>query len=69
MRHALEGGRPLSAVARDCCRVCKLKDSKINSLEEKLEEAVEKQHEAMSRALHLAEKNEHLESLYYLIML
>ncbi|KAK6637477.1 hypothetical protein RUM44_007894 [Polyplax serrata] len=61
MRHALEGGRPHSAVSRDYCHPCKQKESKITSLEGELEETLKKQHEAMSRALHLAEKNQQLE--------
>ena len=64
LKHALEGGRPLSAINKEsCCCQCKQKDCRIKSLEEQLEEAVEKQHEAMNRALNLAERNQHLESM------
>ncbi|KAF2883200.1 hypothetical protein ILUMI_22975 [Ignelater luminosus] len=69
----LEGGRPIHALNKDCCyrdaegKIC-LMQKEISSLEkEKLElenrlkEAVAKQHEAMKRALHLADRNKQLE--------
>lgn len=62
LRHALEGGRPLTALSRDSCSQCHQKECKIKSLETQLEESVEKQHEAMTRAVQLAERNQHLES-------
>lgn len=61
LRHALEGGRPLGVLARDCCPQCNQKECRIKSLENQLAESVEKQHEAMTRAVQLAERNQHLE--------
>ncbi|XP_025602495.2 testis-specific gene 10 protein isoform X2 [Athalia rosae] len=69
----LDGGRPLSAVTKDC--FCKkmdknhcedVRDVEIlecakQDLEDRLKDSMEKQHEAMSRALKLAERNEKLE--------
>ncbi|XP_046816043.1 centrosomal protein of 135 kDa-like isoform X4 [Vespa crabro] len=78
LKKLLEGGRPYSAVAKDC--LCKKVDKmhvvshdtdenndlKIllqnkQELEQQLKEAVNKQHEAMSQAMKLAERNEELE--------
>lgn len=67
----LEGGRPLTAVNKDCCNPS---DSKIqnlmkelhhlelanNALKKEVENGLEKQHEAMLRALSLADKNKSL---------
>ncbi|KOB75339.1 Uncharacterized protein OBRU01_07668, partial [Operophtera brumata] len=68
----LEGGRPLTAVNKDCCNPS---DSKIQNLIEELHNlesthdvlkkevanGLEKQHEAMLRALSLADKNKSLQ--------
>ncbi|CAH1970630.1 unnamed protein product [Acanthoscelides obtectus] len=69
----LEGGRPQKPLAKDCCY--KNIDNKIGALQDEiralkaeksvldaqLKEALAKQHEAMRRALHLAERNKRLE--------
>lgn len=78
LKKMLEGGRPYSAVIKDC--LCKKADKthlvptetnenidlktllKIKEdLEHQLKEAISKQHEAMSQAMKLAERNEELE--------
>lgn len=69
----LEGGRPTKAINRDCCyknidnklgylqdEIDKLKRDK-NALQNQLTEALARQHEAMRRALNLAERNKLLE--------
>jgi centrosomal protein CEP135 len=70
----LEGGRPLHAIKKDCCcnkgshdgistmqeEVNKILQEK-HVLENRLKESLAKQHEAMKRALHLAERNKLLE--------
>ncbi|XP_057672202.1 centrosomal protein of 135 kDa isoform X2 [Diorhabda carinulata] len=69
----LEGGRPIKAINKDCCyknidnkigslqdEIDKLKREK-NSLQNQLTEALARQHEAMRRALNLAERNKLLE--------
>lgn len=69
----LEGGRPLPALSKDCCY--KDMTSKIEQLAEELEtmraknseldmqltDSIARQHEAMKRALQLADKNKMLE--------
>lgn len=69
----LEGGRPLTAINKDCCHVNS--DSKVQDLlkqiqdleastdlmKKELEIGLEKQHEAMLRALSLADKNKALQ--------
>lgn len=69
----LEGGRPLNAITKDCCNITN--NDKISSLRKNLEElestngmlkkelelCLEKQHEAMCRALNLADKNKTLQ--------
>lgn len=69
----LEGGRPLSAISKDCCRqtsndtVHKMMkeiqelESSNELLKKENENALEKQHEAMLRALSLADKNKSLQ--------
>ncbi|KAK9710694.1 hypothetical protein QE152_g25895 [Popillia japonica] len=69
----LEGGRPIQALNQDCCyKDVELKMSRMQDdieimqrsrkdLENRLKEAVIKQHEAMKRALTLAERNKVLE--------
>ncbi|KAJ8716031.1 hypothetical protein PYW08_013316 [Mythimna loreyi] len=69
----LEGGRPLTAISRDCCnissseRVQKLMkelrelESANEILRKEFDNSLEKQHEAMLRALSLAEKNKSLQ--------
>nr|XP_022912788.1 centrosomal protein of 135 kDa isoform X2 [Onthophagus taurus] len=69
----LHGGRPLEALNQDCCykdievKIAKLQDEVANlkrlnfDLETRLKDAITKQHEAMKRALNLAEKNKILE--------
>ncbi|XP_033216030.1 centrosomal protein of 135 kDa isoform X2 [Belonocnema kinseyi] len=77
LREILEDGRPYSAVSKDCfCKnseksyslrnYCEGIDSTILQqakcdLERQLKDALNKQHEAMSQALKLAERNEELE--------
>ncbi|CAG9864322.1 unnamed protein product [Phyllotreta striolata] len=69
----LEGGRPTSAVINDCCyknidnklgsledEISSLKTEK-NAIQNQLKESLSKQHEAMRRALRLAERNKTLE--------
>ncbi|XP_074038478.1 centrosomal protein 135kDa isoform X2 [Leptinotarsa decemlineata] len=70
----LEGGRPTKALSKDCCY--KNIDNKIGSLQDEinglkrekitlqneLKEALAKQHEAMRRAIHLADRNKQLEN-------
>ncbi|XP_075979163.1 centrosomal protein 135kDa [Anticarsia gemmatalis] len=70
----LEGGRPLTAIAKDCCnittsdRVQKLMkeihelETANDVLKKELEKGLEKQHEAMLRALNLADKNKNLQN-------
>lgn len=69
----LEGGRPLTAIMKDCCNINV--DSKLHNLIKDLQEmeavndnlkkdfesSLEKQHEAMLRALSLADKNKALQ--------
>ncbi|GJQ82867.1 hypothetical protein Trydic_g2605 [Trypoxylus dichotomus] len=69
----LEGGRPLQALNQDCCykdvesKMSRLQDDieilqrSKKDLENRLKEALIKQHEAMKRALALAERNRILE--------
>ncbi|KAJ9592863.1 hypothetical protein L9F63_015441, partial [Diploptera punctata] len=71
----LEGGRPITAIKKDCCCSCKDINHKINSLktevkilehkkeelEQQVKESISSQHEAMTRALMLAERNKKLE--------
>ncbi|KAJ8713568.1 hypothetical protein PYW07_013938 [Mythimna separata] len=69
----LEGGRPLTAISRDCCninsneRVQKLMkelrelESANEILRKEFDNSLEKQHEAMLRALSLADKNKSLQ--------
>ncbi|CAH0584379.1 unnamed protein product [Chrysodeixis includens] len=69
----LEGGRPLSAISKDCCRktssdtVHKMMkeirelESSNEALKKEIENGLEKQHEAMLRALSLADKNKSLQ--------
>lgn len=69
----LEGGRPPTAIAKDCCKGSldfKLQDllkqlhdieSTNNILKKEIDNGLEKQHEAMLRALNLAEKNKNLQ--------
>ncbi|XP_043259475.1 centrosomal protein of 135 kDa-like isoform X2 [Colletes gigas] len=78
LKKMLEGGRPYSAVSKDCA--CKKAESKFImsndnvatnelkilqqeklELEQQLKEALHKQHDAMSQALKLADRNEELE--------
>ncbi|XP_015181799.1 PREDICTED: centrosomal protein of 135 kDa [Polistes dominula] len=78
LKKLLEGGRPYSAVVKDC--LCKQVDKmhvasndvdenidlktilqSKQELEQQLKEAVNKQHEVMSQAMKLAERNEELE--------
>ncbi|RZC37719.1 centrosomal protein of 135 kDa [Asbolus verrucosus] len=71
----LEGGRPLHAIKKDCCcnkdlisegasaiqdELSKMSQEK-QILENRLKECLAKQHEAMARAVHLAERNKLLE--------
>ncbi|CAG9823230.1 unnamed protein product [Phaedon cochleariae] len=70
----LEGGRTTKVLSKDCCY--KNIDNKIGSLQDEinslkrqknllqnqLKEATAKQHEAMRRAIHLAERNKQLEN-------
>ncbi|XP_018573726.1 centrosomal protein of 135 kDa, partial [Anoplophora glabripennis] len=73
LKNLLEGGRPLDAISKDCCyknidnkigalrdEISSLKREK-NTLHNQLKDALAKQHEAMRRALHLAERNKVLE--------
>ncbi|XP_024940651.1 uncharacterized protein LOC107267564 isoform X3 [Cephus cinctus] len=74
LKKMLEGGRPFAAVSKDCCcrRVDKnhrdpdnnevkiLQQAKLD-LELQLKDAINKQHDAMSQAVKLAERNEELE--------
>ncbi|XP_049836106.1 centrosomal protein of 135 kDa isoform X2 [Schistocerca gregaria] len=69
----LDGGRSLKALRNDCAsREAELRISKLSielqdletankELEERLKESLGKQHEAMTRAVKLAERNKHLE--------
>ncbi|XP_076626079.1 uncharacterized protein LOC143344162 isoform X3 [Colletes latitarsis] len=78
LKKMLEGGRPYSAVSKDCA--CKMAESNFImpndnvatnelkilqqeklELEQQLKEALHKQHDAMSQALKLADRNEELE--------
>ncbi|XP_046487529.1 centrosomal protein of 135 kDa isoform X1 [Neodiprion pinetum] len=73
LKKMLDGGRPLSALTKDCfCKKfdkthygdggdLKVLERAKQDLEEKLKDSMAKQHEAMSRALKLAERNEELE--------
>ncbi|KAJ8919321.1 hypothetical protein NQ315_003905 [Exocentrus adspersus] len=73
LNNLLEGGRPVEAISKDCCyknidnkigalrdEITSLKQEK-NTLHNQLKDALAKQHEAMRRALHLAERNKALE--------
>ncbi|XP_060532572.1 centrosomal protein of 135 kDa isoform X2 [Cylas formicarius] len=73
LKSLLEGGRPYKSVSDECCfknvdtKISVLQDE-IRSLEKdkkelhiQLKEALSKQHEAMRRAIHLAERNKQLE--------
>lgn len=69
----LEGGRPVTSINRDCC--IKTTENKVqeltrqlldmensnDQLKKEIDNGLEKQHEAMLRALHLAEKNKRLQ--------
>lgn len=69
----LEGGRPVTSINRDCCNRAsenkvqeltkQLLDMEIcnDQLKKEIDNGLEKQHEAMLRALHLAEKNKKLQ--------
>lgn len=69
----LEGGRPVTSINRDCCNRAlenkvqeltkQLLDMEIcnDQLKKEVDNGLEKQHEAMLRALHLAEKNKKLQ--------
>lgn len=69
----LEGGRPFSALQKDCCgkdldrKLVEVSaelheaENKAEALNIKLKEALDKQHEAMNRALQLADRNSVLE--------
>lgn len=69
----LEGGRPITAISKDCCnvssseRVQKLMkeiyelENANDNLKKEIENSLEKQHEAMLRALNLADKNKNLQ--------
>ncbi|PSN39078.1 hypothetical protein C0J52_07358 [Blattella germanica] len=71
----LEGGRPITAIRKDCCCSCKDTISQIDSLtsevkrlkirkeelEQEVKDSVANQHEAMTRAVMLAERNKKLE--------
>ncbi|XP_072382400.1 uncharacterized protein Cep135 isoform X4 [Diabrotica undecimpunctata] len=69
----MEGGRPTKAISRDCCyknidnKIGSLQDEintlkrERNTLQNQLTEALARQHEAMRRALTLAERNKLLE--------
>lgn len=69
----LEGGRPVTSINRDCCNrtienkvqelTRQLLDMEISNdqLKKEIDNGLEKQHEAMLRALHLAEKNKKLQ--------
>ncbi|CAH0694060.1 unnamed protein product [Spodoptera exigua] len=69
----LEGGRPLTAISKDCCNLSSservqnlLKDlreleSANELLKKEVDSGLEKQHEAMLRALSLADKNKSLQ--------
>lgn len=69
----MEGGRPIQALNQDCCykdvdvKMTRMQEDIDNlqkskkDLENRLKEAVIKQHEAMKRALSLAERNKVLE--------
>ncbi|XP_015438396.1 PREDICTED: centrosomal protein of 135 kDa-like [Dufourea novaeangliae] len=78
LKKMLEGGRPYSAVSKDCpCKNKEIANTKYSDniglhelkilqqekleLEEKLKEALSKQHDAMTQALKLADRNEELE--------
>ncbi|XP_059053948.1 centrosomal protein of 135 kDa [Achroia grisella] len=69
----LEGGRPIAAINKDCCNVTS--DSRLqtlmkqlyeleatnDTLKKEIDKGLEKQHEAMLRALSLADKNKALQ--------
>lgn len=69
----LEGGRPISAINKDCCnpnsdtriqnlmRELRVMEDGNETIKKELDNALEKQHEAMLRALSLAEKNKTLQ--------
>lgn len=69
----LEGGRPLPALSKDCCykdmtgKIGQLAEeldkmhTKNHELEMQLADSISRQHEAMKRALQLADKNKMLE--------
>ncbi|XP_021192854.3 centrosomal protein of 135 kDa [Helicoverpa armigera] len=69
----LEGGRPLTAISRECCNISSneriqnlMKDlreleSANDLLKKEIDNGLEKQHEAMLRALTLADKNKNLQ--------
>lgn len=70
LNQLLIGGRPVSALGRDCCYrgvgqlsddVDALQRDKI-ALQQQLKDTVVQQHEAMQRALKLAERNQQLET-------
>jgi centrosomal protein CEP135 len=78
LRQMLEGGRPCVTINKDhCCLrpellgeekrnsnyddILNLQQSKLH-LEQQLKEALNKQHDAMSQAMKLAERNEELEN-------
>ncbi|XP_023289896.1 centrosomal protein of 135 kDa [Orussus abietinus] len=73
LKKMLEGGRPYSAVVKDCCyrkvdkHCCadgnelRLLQQTKQDLEQQLKEALNKLHDAMSQAMKLAERNEELE--------
>ncbi|XP_023719195.1 centrosomal protein of 135 kDa isoform X2 [Cryptotermes secundus] len=75
LRGMLEGGRPIDAVRKDCQCTCKDMTHQLNTLsneinilerkkrelEEQVEESVSSQHEAMTRAVMLADRNKQLE--------
>lgn len=68
LNHLLTGGRPASALGKDCCYrdvnhladdIDVLQKEKL-ALQAQLKESISQQHEAMQRAMKLAERNEHL---------
>ncbi|XP_017758921.1 PREDICTED: centrosomal protein of 135 kDa-like [Eufriesea mexicana] len=78
LKKMLEGGRPYSAVSKDCACIkaesnfvmpnhnmddneLKILQQEKLELEQQLKEALNKQHDAMSQALKLADRNEELE--------
>ncbi|XP_019756945.2 centrosomal protein of 135 kDa isoform X1 [Dendroctonus ponderosae] len=73
LQSLMEGGRSYNSASKNCCyknidrqivilqdEVTRLKKEK-SELEMQIKEAIAKQHEAMKRALHLAERNRQLE--------